>query len=67
MRITGRNFGEPWEPGKVYLDDQEMVIKKWSDKEVIFEVPVMDSGEKDLIVKNIKDKKPKEQLFFEIK
>jgi len=67
VRITGRNFGEPWEPGKVYLDDQEMVIKKWSDKEVIFEVPVMDSGEKDLIVKNIKDKKTKEQLFFEIK
>lgn len=52
VRITGRNFGEPWEPGKVYLDDWEMVIKKWSNKEVVFEVPVMIPGEKKLKINN---------------
>lgn len=63
VRITGRNFGEPWEPGKVYLDDQEMVIKKWSDKEVVFEVPVMIPGEKKLKINNKLDN-TKQVLFY---
>jgi magnesium-transporting ATPase (P-type) len=67
VRITGRNFGEPHEQGVVYLDDQEMVIKKWSDKEVIFEVPVMDRGEKELILENKKNNKQKQELIFEVK
>ncbi len=67
VRITGKNFGEPHEPGKVYLDGAEMNIKKWSDKEVVFEVPVMDKGKKELFIKNKKDNKQKNLLFFEVK
>ncbi|MCC6710915.1 MAG: IPT/TIG domain-containing protein [Candidatus Pacebacteria bacterium] len=67
VRITGRNFGEPHEQGVVYLDDQEMVIKKWSDKEIIFEVLVMDRGEKELILENKNNNKQKQELIFEVK
>lgn len=64
VRITGRNFGEPWEPGKVYLDDQEMVIKKWSDKEVVFEVPVMVAGKMKLLITNFNGNTQKSNFIF---
>ncbi len=68
VKITGRNFGGEWEPGKVYLGDTEMIIKKWGDKEVIFEIPVNVGRKKmDLKIKNNLELNQKDFLTLEIK
>lgn len=68
VKITGRNFGEEWEPGRVYFGDAEMIIKKWENKEVIFEVTTeVEKGNKKLSLTNKHNKTQKEIILFEVK
>lgn len=65
VRVTGRNFGQEWEPGKVFLGSTEMTIKKWGDKEVIFEIPVnVAHGKRVLEIWNNHQRKQKEYFEF---
>ena len=68
VKLEGRNFGEVYEEGKVYLDDEEMIIKKWTNKEIIFEVPIRDiKGEHKLRIVNKHDREQKEEVRFEVR
>jgi len=68
VKIEGRNFGEVYEEGKVYLTDEEMIIKKWTDKEIIFEIPIRDiKGEFDIRVENKHEKIQDEEVRFEVR
>lgn len=67
VKVTGRNFGAAWQPGKVYLGETEMTIKKWGDKEVIFEITTEVGGEeKELKIVNKHQKKQQEFFIFKI-
>jgi hypothetical protein len=44
--INGVNLGKPWSPGKIIFEGKEMIPKKWSENEIIFELPVL--GEYDI-------------------
>lgn len=68
VKLEGRNFGEVYEEGKVYLDDEEMIIKKWTNKEIIFEVPIRDiRGEHQLRIVNKHEREQKEEVRFEVR
>ena len=68
VKIEGRNFGEAYEEGKVYLDNEEMIIKKWSDKEIIFEIPIKDIRGNHLVtIINKHDRAQKEEVRFEVR
>lgn len=68
IKITGTNFGEESEPGNVFLGDKKMLIKKWSDKEIIFEINMeAGKGNHSLKILNNKDKQQKQTYNFEIK
>lgn len=67
VRVTGKNFGEEWKPGKVYLGETEMVLKKWGSKEITFEIPVNVKQEnQSLQILNTHNKKQKEYFEFYI-
>jgi len=56
VKVTGR---------KVYLGETEMTIKKWEDKEVIFEIPVyVMEGNQQLKIFNIFNKEQKQYFQF---
>ena len=42
VKIEGKNFGLAHEPGKIFLGEDEAVVKKWTKDEIIFEVPVLE-------------------------
>lgn len=68
VKISGTNFGEESEPGSVFLSDKEMLIKKWNDKEIIFEVNMeAGKGNHNLKILNNKNKQQKQIYNFEIK
>jgi hypothetical protein len=68
VKIEGRNFGEVYEEGKVYLGDEEMIIKKWTNKEIIFEIPIRDiKGSFDIRVENKYEKIQDEEVRFELR
>lgn len=68
VKVTGKNFGEEAYPGKVYLGDKEMTIKKWGEKEVIFEINMeAEGGEQELHLINKHDKTQKEIMGFEVR
>ena len=68
VKLEGRNFGEVYEEGKVYLDEEEMIIKKWSDKEIIFEIPIKDIRGNHLVtIINKHDRAQKEEVRFEVR
>lgn len=53
--IEGRNFGNPQEPGKVFVGQLLFNIKLWTDTKVIIEQPVPNSFfRKPLFLKNAK-------------
>lgn len=67
VKITGKNFGEPWQPGNIYLGETKMIIKKWDDKEVIFEIPINIKKDKQTLkVINMYEKSQKEYFEFNI-
>lgn len=67
VKVNGRNFGGEWEKGEVYLGETETNIKKWSDKEIIFEIPLsVEFGTQQLTVLNSKNKIQKEYFQFNL-
>lgn len=67
-KIVGRNFGPPHEPGKVMLGEEEMIVKQWNDKEIIFEVPLgIEAGDYRISVKNNKEKILISDFKYELK
>lgn len=40
VAIEGKNFGEEWRPGKVWVGDIKYQIVNWHDKRVVVEQPV---------------------------
>lgn len=51
--IKGRNFGDPWRLGSVWLNDIEYTIVSWDDERIVIEQPVTEqftSG--TLVIKN---------------
>lgn len=40
VKIKGKNFGEPWQAGKVKVGDVEYLISRWSNKEIVARQPV---------------------------
>ena len=40
VNIEGKNFGPTWQPGKVYVDDIEFIVKYWSPSLIVVEQPV---------------------------
>lgn len=68
VKISGTNFGEESEPGSVFLSSKEMIIKKWSDKEIIFEVNMeAGAGYHDLKILNNNKKQQNQSYKFEIR
>ena len=65
VKVSGRNFGGGWEPGKIYIGKTEMTIKRWENKEIIFEIPVnVEQGKQVLEVRNARGNKQKEYFEF---
>ncbi|MBU1033810.1 IPT/TIG domain-containing protein [Patescibacteria group bacterium] len=64
VKITGKNFGAAWQPGKVYLGETEMTIKRWEDKEIIFEIPV-NVGKNEQTLKVFNAQNNKQEKYFE--
>jgi hypothetical protein len=47
--IEGKNFGEAYEKGEIFLGNQEINTKFWSEDKIIIAIPIMDKlGEYDL-------------------
>lgn len=68
VKINGTNFGEESNPGSIFLGEKEMIIKKWNDKEVIFEINMeAGSGVHDLKLFNNRIKQQIKNIEFEIK
>lgn len=68
VKISGKNFGEKWEPVMVYLGETETIIKKWTPKEIVFEITAEATlGEQRLRVVNSKDNEQLKELIFEVK
>jgi hypothetical protein len=68
VKIEGRNFGETHKAGKVFIGEEEMLIKKWTSKEIVFEIPTRNiKGEYLLKIENKYQKKQKEEIRFRIK
>ncbi len=42
VKIEGKNFGYEYQPGQVMVNNTEMIIRQWSDQEIIFQQPVLD-------------------------
>lgn len=40
IEIKGVNFHPVWKKGKVFLDSEEMVIRDWSERLIVIELPV---------------------------
>ncbi|MCD6225795.1 IPT/TIG domain-containing protein [bacterium] len=67
ITIKGKNFGPPWKPGRVLVNQVELNIKRWQPKEVIVELPVT-SPNPDGKLYLINDKNKKSNLVdFQIK
>lgn len=56
IKITGKNFGPAQVPGQVLLNDQQLTIKKWSEKLVVVQQPVLgEFGQTELVLINYLD------------
>jgi len=40
IKIEGKNFGPTWQPGKVFVDEVEFIVKEWSPNLIVAEQPV---------------------------
>lgn len=68
IKINGRNFGDEWEAGMVYLGESETIIKKWTANEIIFEITdKTELGKQELIIVNSENNKQEEKVLFEVK
>ncbi len=68
VKVTGRNFGGEWEPGKVYLGEAEMIVRKWTPTEIIFEIAAeAEVGEQELRVVNSHEQSQQQQVIFEVR
>jgi hypothetical protein len=67
IKIEGKNFGSPSEPGQVMVNDFKLLNHKWSNQEVIVEQPVPERYfQGDLVLKNA-DGKASQAVEFEIR
>lgn len=68
IKINGTNFGEESELGKIFLSDKEMLVKKWNDKEIIFEINMeVGKGIHNLKVLKNNNKEQKQDYKIEVK
>lgn len=53
IAISGKNFGDPWKFGSVWMEDVEYTIVSWNDERIVAEQPVTGDFKKGrLIVRN---------------
>lgn len=68
VKLTGKNFGSEWEPGQVRIGETEMIIRKWTPKEIIFEIDAIAAiGQQELVVTNSVGQRQKETISFEVR
>lgn len=48
--IRGKNFGEPWSKGKVYVDDLEFTIVSWNNFRILVEQPVSEYSVNGILI-----------------
>lgn len=66
--MTGKNFGGEWNPGQVYLSETPMIVRKWTPKEIIFEIPAeTEVGEHNLKVVSANNLEQNRQQNFEVR
>ena len=52
IAIVGRNFGEPWQRGTIWLGDTEFIIVSWDDERIVAEQPVSGEHSGVLMIRN---------------